>query len=267
MEKYKVAIIGGGNLGTAIAEGIIRKRLLKPEDIYITRRRTQMLEHLAKKDVNVLSDNKEAVRKCDLVILAIKPYQVIDVISEIKPELNSSKTVVSMVSGVDLNTLQKAAGDNIAIFRGMPNTAIALGESITCIAGSSRWDDRLPLLDSLFKGLGEVAYISEELMAAATVLGSCGIAYALRFMRAAMQGGIEIGFSAEMARNIAAQTMKGAAELILKSKKHPEEEIDKVTTPMGVTISGLNEMEHQGFSSSLIQGLISSYKKIDNNKK
>ena len=103
-------------------------------------------------------------------------------------------------------------------------------------------------------------------MAAATVLSSCGIAYALRYIRAAMQGGIEIGFGAEMAQFITAQTVKGATELLLQSGHHPEREIDKVTTPMGVTITGLNEMEHKGFSSSLIQGLMASYKKIGNSK-
>lgn len=142
----------------------------------------------------------------------------------------------------------------------MPNTAIALGESMTCIAFGKRWSDKQDLVESLFKGLGSTAIINEELMAAATVLGSCGIAYALRFMRAATQGGIEIGFSAEMAQFITAQTMKGASE-------HPSigapsrEEIDKVTTPMGITISGLNEMGIRGSGSSLIQGLVASYKK------
>ena len=100
-------------------------------------------------------------------------------------------------------------------------------------------------------------------MAAATVLASCGIAFALRYMRAAMQGGIEIGFGAEMAQFITAQTVKGATGLILDSGRHPEQEIDKVTTPRGITITGLNEMEHKGFSSSLIQGLIASFNKIE----
>jgi pyrroline-5-carboxylate reductase len=118
----------------------------------------------------------------------------------------------------------------------------------------------------LFDKLGKTVEIPEELMAAATVLSSCGIAYALRYIRAAMQGGIEIGFGAEMAQFITAQTVKGATELVLQSGNHPEREIDKVTTPRGVTITGLNEMEHKGFSSSLIQGVLASYKKIDNSK-
>ena len=149
----------------------------------------------------------------------------------------------------------------------MPNTAIALCESITCLSFDPKWEEQKETIISLFNLLGTTAVINEELMAAATVLGSCGIAFALRFMRAAMQGGIEIGFSAEMAQFITAQTMKGASELILKSNHHPEREIDKVTTPRGITISGLNEMEHQGFSSSLIHGLITSFEKMGGAKK
>ena len=266
MNEKKVAIIGGGNLGSALVEGILHTQTMAAENVYITRRRTHLLNHLKEKKVNVLSSNVEAVEACDIIVLAIKPYQVIDVLQEVKGALNSDKIVVSFVAGVNIAELQKAAGADIPVFRAMPNTAIALGESMTCIAFDKKWDDKQDVVESLFNGLGSTAIINEELMAAATVLGSCGIAFALRFMRAATQGGIEIGFSAEMAQFITAQTMKGASELILKSGHHPEREIDKVTTPMGITISGLNEMEHQGFSSSLIQGLVTSYKKIDKKK-
>jgi pyrroline-5-carboxylate reductase len=154
------------------------------------------------------------------------------------------------------------AGTDIPIFRVMPNTAIALQESLTCISANGNTAKHKDYVVELFNKLGKTVEIGEELMAAATVLSSCGIAYALRYIRAAMQGGIEIGFGAEMAQFITAQTVKGATELVLQSGNHPEREIDKVTTPMGVTITGLNEMEHKGFSSSLIQGVLASYKKI-----
>ena len=144
----------------------------------------------------------------------------------------------------------------------MPNTAISIQESMTCIASNNASKNEKRRVTSLFNNLGEVVLIDEELMAAATVLGACGIAYALRFIRAASQGGIEIGFDADVAQLIAAQTVKGAASLLRSSGKHPEREIDKVTTPQGCTIAGLNEMEHQGFSSALIRGLITSHKKI-----
>lgn len=262
----KVAIVGGGNLGTAIAEGLLYGHQLEAASIYLTRRKTHLLENFTKRGVNVTSNNEEAVNACDLVLLAIKPYQVEAVLREVAPVLTSSKVVVSMVAGVSLETLSKAAGEHIPLFRAMPNTAIALCESMSCIAYSKQWESQKDVVVNFFEKLGSAIVVNEELMSAATVLGSCGVAFALRFMRAAMQGGIEIGFSAEMAQHIVAQTMKGASELILKSGHHPEKEIDKVTTPMGVTISGLNEMEHQGFSSSLIQGLVASYRKIERAK-
>jgi pyrroline-5-carboxylate reductase len=123
--------------------------------------------------------------------------------------------------------------------------------------------ERLSYVQELFNQLGKVVVIDEKLMDAVTVLGACGIAYALRYIRANIQGGIEIGFDAATASLIAAQTVKGAAELLIKTGRHPEQEIDKVTTPKGCTIAGLNEMEHQGFSSSLIKGISASFDKIN----
>jgi pyrroline-5-carboxylate reductase len=145
----------------------------------------------------------------------------------------------------------------------MPNTAVAIGESMTCICSSNTNAEQQQLIEDLFNNLGKVVFIEEALMEAATVLGACGIAYALRFIRAKIQGGIEIGFDAKTATLIAAQTVKGAAALLIENGHHPEYEIDKVTTPKGCTIAGLNEMEHQGFSSSLIKGINTSYKKIE----
>src|SRR5690606_22945526 len=138
---------------------------------------------------------------------------------------------------------------------------------LTCISYNGSSAVHRNYVFDLFNKLGKTCEIPEELMAAATVLSSCGIAYALRYIRSAMQGGIEIGFGAEMAQFITAQTVKGATELILQTGHHPEREIDKVTTPRGVTITGLNEMEHKGFSSSLIQGVLASYKKIEKDLK
>jgi pyrroline-5-carboxylate reductase len=144
----------------------------------------------------------------------------------------------------------------------MPNTAIAIQESMTCICSVNASQEQTVFVSELFDQLGKSVLIEEKLMDAATVLGACGTAYAMRYIRANIQGGIEIGFSAKVASLIAAQTVKGAAELLLQKNTHPEQEIDKVTTPKGCTIAGLNEMEHQGFSSSLIKGIVTSYKKI-----
>jgi len=267
MINKKFAIIGGGNLGSAIAEGLVKTEAVRNDNITITRRKTHLIGHLKEKGVKVLTDNVSAVNDADIVLLVVKPYQLADILIEIKPCLKPEMIIISMVAGFSLLSIEAIIGDNIPLFRGMPNTAIALCESMTCLAFDKKWDKYKEEVFEIFDLLGKSVVITEELMASATVLGACGIAFALRFMRAAMQGGIEIGFAADVAQFITAQTMKGASELILQSNHHPEQEIDKVTTPRGITISGLNEMEHQGFSSSLIQGLITSFKKIDKQDK
>lgn len=257
-----IAIIGGGNLGSAIAEGLLKSRFNKPSEIIVTKRNTSTLQSLKEKGIEVTNNNIDAVKKSDVVILAVKPFQVADILNEIKTELNDDKIFISVVTGVLISEMQEIIRKQIPLFRAMPNTAIAIQQSITCICSTNASKENIKYVTELFKNLGEVVTIDEKLMEAATVLGACGIAYALRFIRANIQGGIEIGFDAKTASIIAAQTIKGAAELLIQKGTHPEEEIDKVTTPKGCTIAGLNEMEHRGFSSSLIRGVVASYKKI-----
>lgn len=257
-----IAIIGGGNLGTAIADGLLESKFCKPKQITITKRNLSTLDKLKEKGVNISSDNAEAVRNSEFIILAVKPYQVSDVIKSFKNEINNKHILVSVVTGVLINDIEETIEKELAVFRAMPNTAIAIRESITCLSFKNSNPEQLAFVKNLFSTLGKVTVIDEKLMEAATVLGACGTAYAMRYIRANIQGGIEIGFDAATASLIAAQTVKGAAELLLQKGTHPEQEIDKVTTPKGCTIAGLNEMEHRGFSSSLIKGIAVSYQKI-----
>lgn len=258
----KIAIIGGGNLGTAIAEGLLKSKFSKAADLIVTKRNTATLKSLQDQGVEVTSDNSAAVRKSDVVILAVKPFQVSEVLQGIKKELGNRKLLISVVTGALISDIEETVGKKISLFRAMPNTAIAIRQSMTCIC--SRYADaaQVKYVTDLFTTVGKVVTIDEKLMDAATILGACGTAYAMRYIRASIQGGIEIGFDAATASLIAAQTVKGAAELLLQKGSHPEQEIDKVTTPKGCTIAGLNEMEHRGFSSSLIRGIVASYNKI-----
>lgn len=259
----KIAIIGGGNLGTAIAEGLINSGFSLPEHILITKRTIKTLQGLQDKGVLVSDNNEEAVRFADLVILAVKPFQVDDVLKKLSSVFDPARHVlVSVVTGISIEHILKAVELKLSIIRAMPNTAIAIQESMTCLAAHEVGREQIRYIEDLFNQLGKVVWIDEKLMDAATVLGACGTAYAMRYIRANIQGGIQIGFDAATASLIAAQTVKGAAELLLKKGAHPEQEIDKVTTPKGCTIAGLNEMEHQGFSSSLIKGIVASYDKI-----
>jgi pyrroline-5-carboxylate reductase len=263
MKHSKIAIIGGGNLGGAIAEGLIKSKFISPDHLTVTRRNVAELNDLKAMGVNVTSDNSAAIQKSEVIIIALKPYNVREVLEALKGSFDRSKhIVISVVTGVQLKDFISILSPGVPVFRAMPNTAIAIQESVTCICHQSALNEQVNYVTELFNQLGITIAIDEKLMDAATVLGACGIAYALRFIRAATQGGIEIGFDAKTASLIAAQTVKGSAELLLKLNRHPEEEIDKVTTPKGCTIAGLNEMEHQGFSSSLIKGIITSFEKI-----
>ena len=258
----KIAIIGGGNLGTAIAEGLIKSKFCKPSDITVTKRNLATIKHLETIGVKITSDNAAAVRSSDLVILAIKPWQVADVLNGFVKQLTAKHMLVSVVTGVLIHEIEGIIKKKLAVCRAMPNTAIAIQESMTCLGFSNSSDAQVKYVKDLFDTVGKTTIIDEKLMDAATVLGACGTAYAMRYIRANIQGGIEIGFDSATANLIAAQTVKGAAELLLQKGTHPEQEIDKVTTPKGCTIAGLNEMEHQGFSSSLIKGIATSYNKI-----
>jgi pyrroline-5-carboxylate reductase len=260
----KIAIIGGGNLGTAIAEGLMISGFSEAKDIIITKRNVQTLQPLAEKGVKISDNNSNAVAESELVILAVKPFQVKDVLQGIKDHLTDKHILVSVVTGVYIADIEEVISKKLPVFRSMPNTAIAIRESMTCVSYTNASASDVRFVNDLFSRLGKVTTIDEKLMNAATVLGACGTAYAMRYIRANIQGGIEIGFDAATASLIAAQTVKGAAELLLQKKTHPEQEIDKVTTPKGCTIAGLNEMEHQGFSSSLIKGIATSYNKIAN---
>lgn len=259
----KIAIIGGGNIGRAIAEGIIHRNPEAAKDICITRRTTTKLDDLAAEGILVSSDNVLAAKHAEWIVLAVKPYKVQEILTEIQGVLNPERhKIISIATGITNGQLQNWSGCELPVFRAMPNTAIAVGESMTCVCAKSANAEQEGFVLDLFDNLGQAIKIEEELMDSATVLAACGIAYALRYIRANMQGGIEIGFDSATALRMAAQTVRGAAELLIQGGLHPEAEIDKVTTPMGCTIAGLNQMEHEGFSSSMIKGIKASYRQI-----
>jgi len=261
--QQHIAILGSGNIGLALAKGLVKAGIFAPQQITLTRRNVSALQSLADEGYNVTANNAEAVTRADIVVLAILPQQLNKLLDEIKPAASQTKhLLISVVSGVNCQDIRSQLGLDVQVIRAMPNTAIAIGQSMTCIATDNASAANVSLVLSLFDTVGVSIQINEELMTSATALCACGIAFFLRSIRAASQGGTEIGFHAHDALKMAAQTAKGAADLLLQLASHPEQEIDKVTTPKGCTIAGLNEMEHQGFSSSLIKGIAASYQKI-----
>jgi pyrroline-5-carboxylate reductase len=263
MKKFKIAILGGGNLGTSLAKGLINSKQFSFSDLLLTEKRESRLNYLRSQGFQVTENNHDAVNSSRIIVTSVKPQQFTALAEEIKDKLTPGHILISTVTGITFKDIEHILG-NIPMLRIMPNTALEICESMTCISFKNTTVEQEKSMNVLFERMGKTLVIPEDMMDAATVVGACGIAFALRFMRAMSQGGIEIGFNSEMSQLITAQTVKGAAQLIIETSNHPEKEIDKVTTPQGITISGLNEMEHQGLSSAVIRGLITSYNKLGN---
>jgi pyrroline-5-carboxylate reductase len=264
-----VAILGAGSLGQAIAHGLVRAKLYEPKEIILTRRHIDQLAPLDAVGFETFQDNQEAVAKAQVVIMAVQPQQVNALLADIRDSLDPQRHIlISVVSGASIRSILAHLDKTLPVVRAMPNVAIAVNRSMTCLSvdrdmkGPLR-DQALDATRKIFDAVGTTLVIDEEQMVPATALCACGVAFFLRAVRAASQGGIEIGFHPEEALAMAAQTALGASALMLQTGRHPEREIDTVTTPRGCTIAGLNEMEHQGFSSAMIKGITTSAKKAE----
>lgn len=264
----KIAIIGAGNMGGAVARGLAKGNAINTSDIYVSNPSTAKLEALKTEfpEINTSTNNCEVALAADIVVLAVKPWKVVEVVEEIKSHLNYSRqAVASMVGGLTIaqlsEWLDRGDGALPATYVIIPNTAIATMSSMTFISSARSTKEQDSLLCDVFNELGEAMLIDESVMPAATSLASCGIAYALRYIRAAMEGGVELGFRADDAKHIVMQTLRGAVDILEVNNSHPEAEIDRVTTPGGLTIKGLNAMEAAGFTHSVIEGLRASTKR------
>jgi pyrroline-5-carboxylate reductase len=262
----KIAIIGAGNIGGAIARGLSNNPIVKSSDIYCSDPSTEILDKIkeANKDIRTTTDNGKAVTEADIVIVAVKPWMMETVLREIKPFLAYKKQIlVSIAAGVNFarlcNYLKKEEEEEMpAIFRIIPNTAIEVKESVNIVSAYNATPEQTGIIKKLFDELGLTVMVEEKFINAGMALASCGIAYALRYIRAAIEGAVEIGLHPELAKNIELQTLIGAVTLLKTKNSHPEVEIDRVTTPGGITIRGLNAMEEAGFTNSVIKGLKAS---------
>ena len=240
----KIAVIGAGAMGGATVEGLIRGTQFKNEDITVSDPSQAVVEKFAKTGVSVTTDNKLAADTADIVCVVVKPWLVERVLKDIKPELDPKKQILIVIAaGVSSESIQGWLGEQCPpLF-------------LVFIVPVNASEENTQTVVSIFDEMGHTLITDEQHLAAGTTLASCGIAYAMRYIRAASEGGVELGFKADDAKKIVMQTMKGAVELLEASGMHPEAAIDLVTTPGGVTIKGLNEMEHAGFTSAVIRGL------------
>lgn len=242
-----------------MADGFIKSGAVKPADISVANPTAQKLEHFALQGASVTTDNKTAADGADIIVIAVKPWLVEQVVNELKPVLNYTRqTVITVAAGISGSQFTAWLKKDDAVpqtFIVIPNTAIAVLASMTFIVPVNATADTTATIKALFDSVGQAMVTDERHLGAGMTLASCGIAYAMRYVRAAAEGGVELGFKANMAKDIVLQTMKGAVELLQANGNHPEAEIDKVCTPGGLTIRGLNEMEHAGFTSAVIRGL------------
>ena len=258
----KLAILGAGNLGLSIAKGIVMNQT--HTQLYLTKRSLSSIEEWKDyENVSITTDNREAVVNSDILIFAVQPNQLEQILTEVKDLFTDKHVLISTITGFKIDRMEKSIGTDYPIIRAMPNTAIAVGKSMTCLCSNEKGAKRVAIAEAIFNALGTSIIIEEQHMQAATVICASGIAFWMRLIRATTQGGVQLGFDAEVAMEMSMQTALGAASLLIETNTHPEQEIDRVTTPRGCTITGLNEMEHQGLSSSLIKGLNASFEKIN----
>jgi pyrroline-5-carboxylate reductase len=260
--KYmKVAIIGAGNMGGAIARGMAQGSLIRPADITVSNPSEGKLRAIKEfnPQIKTTCNNQEAINEADLIILAVKPWFIKEVIEGLT--LQTEKQIIaSVAAGIPFAEYEQWIGEKATIFRIIPNTAISQMQSMTLLASHNASKEQEALLANIFNEMGVAMLIDEKQMGAATALTSCGIAYVLKYIQAAMQAGVEMGIYPKDAARMVAQSVKGAAELILTNESHPSVEIDKVTTPGGLTIKGINELEHGGFTSAIINAIKASLK-------
>ena len=258
----KIAIIGTGNLGCSIAKGLITTNAITT--LYLTKRNLNSIQEFeGYKNVILTSDNLEAVKNSDIIIFAVQPAHFESILNDVKPLLTENHVLISTITGFSISKMEGIVGQEQFVIRAMPNTAIAVGKSMTCLCSNEKGSQRIKVAEAIFNRLGTSIIIPEGQMQAATVVCASGIAFWMRLIRATTQAAIQLGFEANEAQELAMHTCEGAANLLITNGNHPEQEIDKVTTPKGCTIEGLNEMEHNGLSSSLIQGMVTSFNKIN----
>ena len=237
----KITVIGGGNMGGALVKGWAKAGLAA--DITVTAHTQRTLDRLSEAcpGITAMLDNVKAIQDADVVVLAVKPWLVEQVIAEIMPELRG-KLLVSVAAGIRHERIDVYA---------MPNIAAEFGESMTFVEEA----EQANVAAELFGKVGQCKVVPQRLMGAGMMMAGCGIAYVMRFLRAMMEGGVEMGFYPDEAKSIAMQAMQGAVTMLRETGLHPEAAIDKVTTPGGITIKGLNELNHASFNSAVIRCL------------
>lgn len=246
-------------MGGAVCEGLFNTGMDASFEITASDAAADKLESLKSRypKLTITTDNRQAAQDADVVIVAVKPWLVKTVVDQV--QMTQNQIYVSIAAGVDFAQLESYTGlQSQPMYRVIPNTAISDQQSMTLICKSHTNAEQDALISQLFGALGQVLFIPESKMAAATSLSSCGIAYVFKYIQASIQAGIELGLTAQEARELTIQTFIGATTILKAHGQHPATEIEKVCTPGGITIKGINQLEHDGFASAVINAMKAS---------
>ena len=245
LPNVRVAVLGAGKMGGILLQAFLKQNLFAADQIHATVAHSERALALnAQWGVDVTTDNLEAARQSDLILLGVKPFQVPDLIAEIRPALTPSKTLVSFAASVKTRAIEEAAGMDIPVIRAMPNTPSALGAGAAGLCrGRFVTTEQMELAKRIFETVGRVVIVDEKHMDAVTGLSASGPAYIYIIIEALAEAGVKVGLPRETATQLAAQTTFGAAKMVLETGYHPALLKDQVTTPAGCTIDGILELE------------------------
>lgn len=252
-ESMTIGFIGAGRMAQAMSRGFISKGVVKPHKIMASDTVPQMLDCIKEQGVRISSSNLEIVENSDLIIIAVKPHVVSPILQEVSSKVTREKLFLSIAAGVTLETLEKNLPSQTRVIRAMPNTPALVQTGATVIApGSSVLQGDRELIQGLFRTIGICEVGTEEQLDAVTGLSGSGPAYGFLAIESLADGGVKMGLPRDLAQKLAAQTLLGAAKMVLESGKHPGQLKDEVCSPGGTTIAAIHKLEETGFRSSLI---------------
>lgn len=257
MPGIKVAILGTGKMGGILLQAFLKNNLLHPEQILATVAHPERAHALsAQYSVEVTTDNLEAAKQADVILLGVKPIQVPALIEQIRPALTPQKMLVSFAASVKTTAIEEAAGIEMPVVRSMPNTPAMLGAGITALCrGRFVSDDQLAIAQRIFGTVGRTVVVDEKHMDAVTGLSGSGPAFIYIIIEALAEAGVNVGLPRDIATQLAAQTTFGSARMVLETGYHPALLKDAVTTPAGCTVDGILELEEGGLRVTLIKAV------------
>jgi pyrroline-5-carboxylate reductase len=258
LPDVRVAVLGAGKMGGILLQAFLKQNLFAPGQIRATVAHQERALALSTQwGVDVSTDNLEAAKESDLILLGVKPFQVPDLITEIRPALTEAKTLVSFAASVKTRAIEDAAGMEIAVIRAMPNTPSALGAGAAALCrGRFVSATQMELAERIFETVGRTVVVDEKHMDAVTGLSASGPAYIYIIIEALAEAGVKVGLPRDIATQLAAQTTFGAAKMVLETGYHPALLKDAVTTPAGCTIDGILELEEGGLRVTLIKAVM-----------